>query len=222
MASSNQDLPGAMRARDRLLQIAADEDLDHDAKLFAFCLTAYLIQRRLSGRKGKNWAQAVAEMMYQPDSAEMKILGPVRVCKRIIADDIPRYEIPYLAPHKIHCQSPKARGPQAGQPCGKGGSRQTFIDRDPETGEARWIAYCRNHSHPTLDQWRKDRTDAWLANGKPSPVANTGGVLARYFGANWTALYQWADPSRKPMPNGKPLTPPRPQFALIQGGGGGA
>ena len=37
------DLPGAIAARDRMLAISADPDLSREAKLFALCLLAYLV-----------------------------------------------------------------------------------------------------------------------------------------------------------------------------------
>ena len=206
MAQSRQDLPGVLNARRDMLTIAADPDLDADTKLFAFCLLAHLTEKRQSGHRGgvkrESWATAVGEMMHPPDSVNRKIYGPIGICRRIIAADIPRYELPRVPAESIRCQAPKSRGPDAGKPCGETASGQTFIDYDPETGEGQWIAYCRNHAHPSLDEWRRERRQTWETNGHPSSPANTGGVLARYFRTDWAALYEWADPSRKPLPEG--------------------
>lgn len=226
MAQHAQDLPGALNARRDMLAIAADPALDASAKLFAFCLLAHLTALRQAGHRGgvnrDSWATAVGEMMYPPDSFERKHYGPIGICRRIIAADIPRYELARVPAESIQCQTPKSRGPDAGKPCSKPGVGHPVIDYDPDTGQTRWIAYCRNHSHPSLDEWRHKRRQAWEDNGRPSPPPNTGGVLARHFATDWDVLYEWAaDPSRTLLPEDNPPTPPQPKFTLIQGGAEG-
>lgn len=188
-----RDVAGALRARRKVLSIAVDPDMDREVKLFAFCLQAYLIGRDEPGWESRHWAHVVGEMMERPGSVGLRGFGPVRACRRVIARDVPRYEIPYTGGVLV-CRSPKARGPQAGEPCGKpaaGRSRQ--IDRDPLTGEGRWVGYCRNHSHPSLDEWRVKRLRAWDFNGRPQPAVNTGGALMRYFRTDWDLMYSWAE-----------------------------
>ncbi|MCA9843231.1 MAG: hypothetical protein KC491_01140 [Dehalococcoidia bacterium] len=202
-----QDLPGALLARDKLLAMAADPDLTGDAELFAFCLLAHLTEKRLTGRNN-NWIEAVGEMM-SPDADH-----GAWSCRRVIAKDIPRYEPPILKTRG--CIALKSRGPNAGKPCGKGGS--TWLDRDPSTGEARWLSYCPRHMPAGAHQSRQDRHRHWELNGKPMPPANTGGVLARYFSTNWAKMYAWADPHTEPSSTGKPATPPKPRLSVIRGG----
>lgn len=209
---TTKDLPGAFIARDRMLAIAADPDLTGDTELFAFCLSAYLIERRLTDRKkNNNWVEAIGDMMM-PQSTRV---DSVRTVRRIIAKDIPRYEPPLTKTRG--CIVLKSRGPNAGKPCGKGGT--FWLDRDPETGEAEFLSYCARHLPAGVDgQSRRERAHQWVLNGKPTPPANTGGVLARHFRADWAELYEWADPHTTPLPGGRPATPPRPRLTVIDGG----
>lgn len=222
MARSGQDLAGALDARRYMVAIAGDPDMTADLKLFAFCLNAFLADQRQRGHRGgfarEQWTTAVGEMMSPPDSLERKTLGPAGLCRRAISSDVPRYEVPRVPSAAIICQSPKARGPEAGKPCGKPACGRSVLDHDPETGEGRWIAYCRNHSHPALDEWRIKRLQQWRDNGCPTPPRNTGGVLARHFPANWDAIYQWADLSWVPLPGRKLATAVKPQLTVLEGG----
>ncbi|SBS73903.1 hypothetical protein MHPYR_180114 [uncultured Mycobacterium sp.] len=217
--SVKQDLPGALHLRDIVQGIASDPDLDQTAKLFAFCLAAYLTspERREVKRtgKGQNWAQAVGEMMA--GARGEVVLGQdmnVWRVRRVIANDIPRYQISF---RRVTCAVLKTRGPNAGKPCGKNATH-SWVERNPETGEGAHVGFCTAHVTRADQLRRRDVYQQWEANGKPCPPANTGGVLARYFRANWAKLYAWADPSIEPLPGGKPPTPPRPTFTLIQGG----
>lgn len=187
-----RDVAGALRVRGKVLSMALDQDMGREVKLFAFCLQAYLIGRDDPGWGDRKWAHVVGEMMERPGSLTLKSLGPVRVCQRAIAKDVPRYEVPVVG-EELLCRSPKARGPQAGEPCGKPAMRNRQIDRDPLTGEGNWVGYCRNHAHSSLDEWRVERLRAWHFNGRPSPPANTGGALMRYFATNWGSMYPWAE-----------------------------
>lgn len=218
-----RDLGAALRTRSRVLTIATDPDMDSDVKLFAFCLQAYLIGRdRPAGWESRSWTEVVGEMMERPNSLSLKAYGPAGVCSRAIAKDLPRYEAP-IPDEPLVCRSPKARGPQAGEPCGKPSTGARVLDRHSLTGAGTWIGYCRNHSHPALDEWRRERLNAWDANGRPSPPANTGGVLMRYFGGNWDSLYRWASSwsttARVGDEPDQDQAVPRPCFTLIDGGG---
>ncbi|MCV7026614.1 hypothetical protein H7I77_25225 [Mycolicibacterium novocastrense] len=208
------DLPGAIAARDRMLAISADPDLSREAKLFALCLLAYLVDpQRNNGDRQRSWTQAVGEMMDPPDSNVRRVYRPSQVVRAVIADDIPRYEIPYS---RGRCPVPKTRGKNAGKPCGRYPAHH-WIDRDPQTGEATEVGYCRDHYNPQAEQRAQDRVQQWKANGEPVPAANKGGVLARHFNTDWAKLYAWADPGRQPLPDGKAPTPPRPRLTLIRG-----
>lgn len=217
---TTKDLPGALLARDRMLAIAADPDLTGDTELFAFCLLAYLIERRQTRRKSTNWAEKVGEMMMNPRRVKIQFGSDSVVtdgawkCRRIIADDIPRYQTPPRDGRG--CIALKSRGPNVGKPCGKGGT--LWLDRDPETGQGQYLSYCDRHMPVGAKQSHRERYQQWVENGKPSPPANTGGVLARHFRADWAKLYAWADPHTTPLPDGKPATPLRPRLSIIDGG----
>lgn len=213
-----RDVAGALRTRRKVLSIALDPDMDREVKLFAFCLQAYLIGRDEPGWGSRHWAHVVGELIQRPGPVGSGGFGPVRACQRVIAKDVPRYEVPYVG--EVVCRSPKARGPQAGEPCGKPSVRPRQIDRDPLTGEGRWIGYCRNHSHRSLDEWRLKRLLAWDFNGRPQPPVNTGGALMRYFKTDWDSMYSW---SQAWMNGGEPEAEDTeinaPSFVLIKGGG---
>jgi hypothetical protein len=226
MTAKTQDVKGALHARDALLRIAADSDLNETAKLFAFCLLAYLAsperaEKRRSG-KGRSWVEAVGEMMFA-DVRKVNVAyvgetwtaDAVWRVQRVIANDIPRYKVNHQL---ISCPVPKTRGKNVGKPCGKNATYY-WVDRDPETGEATPEGYCSAHVTTAARLRHSDRFEQWEANGKPSPPANAGGILARHFSADWAKLYAWADPRTEPLPNGKPPTPPRPKLTLIRGGG---
>lgn len=204
------DLRLALLVRDRMIKIANDPDLNQQAKLFAFCLLAFIVGNPESGTRSekRSWAN-IGDMMRPHTSTDEAI----RTVRYVIADDIPRYEVPY---HRRGCMVPKTRGPNTGQPCGKGAT--SWVDTDPLTGEMTHICLCKNHITNADRERHRQRFKEWEANGKPSPPANRGGVLARHFKANWAKLYEWANPNREPLPDGKPPTPPKPKLTLIQGG----
>lgn len=223
---TEQDLRGALDARDCLLRIAEDADLDQTAKLFAFCLLAYLAsperrEKRRTG-KGRSWTEAVGEMMFadrEPPvssafAGETYSADATWRVQRVIANDIPRYRVNH---GRVRCPVLKTRGKNIGKPCGKNATHY-WVDRDPNTGEGTPEGYCSAHITTAARLRHSDRIKQWAANGKPSPPANAGGVLARHFSADWAKLYAWADPSVEPLPDGKPPTPPRPKLVLIRGG----
>lgn len=215
--SMNQDPDGAVYVREQMMQIASAADLDPDAKLFSLCLLAFLADQHRAGHRGGDWAAAVGAMMSQR-GIDRSVQDSVSLCRSIIAKDIPRYEVPALGSERLRCAAPRARGRRAGMPCGNPTAGAHFIDYDPVTGEGTWIAYCGKHSHPALDEQRRLRYRAWVDNGRPTPAPNTGGLLPRYFHADWSAVYRWADPERRPAPRWHPPGPPRPHLTLISGG----
>lgn len=206
-------MPGALRIRDLILRVAADPDLDQTAKLFAFCLAAWQasperIEKKRTG-KGRSWAQAIGEMM-----TGCSYERAVSTVRRVIADDIPRYEVRY---ERLCCPVLKTRGVNAGKPCGKN-AISSWVERDPQTGAGIHVGFCSAHITAADKLRRQQLFQEWETNGRPVPPANKGGILARYFNADWVKLYAWADPTREPLPEGKPPTPPRPKFTLIHGG----
>ena len=97
--------------------------------------------------------------------------------------------------------------------CGKPASG-SMIDHDPVTGEAQWIGLCSRHRdlQAKFDVRRRE----WIANGRPSPSPNRGGVLKRYFKANWAEVYRWAAPWRTPLDDAPEPTPPQPKLRLVR------
>lgn len=215
--SVNEDVAGAVYARDQMLQIAGADDLDSDVKLFSLCLLAFLAGQRRDGHDRGDWAAAVGEMLSR-HGVDRSARDSVSLCRSIIAKDIPHYEVPALGAERLRCPVPRGSGRRAGDPCGKATVGAHFIDYDPVTGEGTWLAYCRGHSDPARHEQRRLRYRAWVDNGRPSPPPNTGGLLPRYFQADWTALYRWADPDRRPAPQWCPPGPPRPHLTVIPGG----
>ena len=218
----DQDLVGALRARDRLVAIASEAALDHEAKLFAFCLAAFLSERRRAGMRPTGWQSEVGKRMYPVDSFVYRAYGPWGLVHRAIGTDIPRYEIPAIPIDELRCVAPKSRGPRAGLPCGNKATGRPLLDRDPHTGVQLWVGYCRNHAHPELDTWRGQRYEQWQDNGRPCPPTNRGGVLAEHFpeGA-WARHYAWAAGGR-PIPghdDPEPRESARPQLSVIVGDG---
>lgn len=213
-----RDLKAALRARSRVLSIATDPDMGDDVKLFAFCLQAYIIGRDSPPGWGtRYWADIVGELMCSADSLALRAYGADGVCRRAMAKDVPRYEIP--AADEVLCRSLKARGPQAGEPCGKTAVGSRLPDRHPITGEGAWVGYCRNHSHPVLDEERRERLTAWHANGRPSPPANTGGALRRHFSGDWDHWYRWASAWRPGIRGEHNEVMLPPNFTLLEGEG---
>jgi hypothetical protein len=223
VARLDQDVAGALRLRDRMVVIAAEADLDDQAKLFAFCLAIFLNQRARAGVRAVGWQEEVGKSMYPPGSFRGD--DPWRAVHRAIAGDVPRYEIPAVRVAELRCVALKSRGPRAGLPCDNQAVGQAHLDRDPDTGMQRWIGYCRNHTHPQLDKWRVERFREWHDNGCPSPPPNRGGILARLFpeGA-WSRHYAWAGGylpprSAEQQEPREPQESPRPQLAVITGEG---
>jgi hypothetical protein len=190
-----------------------DPELTGDTLLFALCLRE-VINRREWDRALKIRTSTTGGALREV--TEMAIGRPdtsLWWSKRIIADDIPRYEIP--APPGVVCGAPMIRREGL---CGKKTSRSIWADRDPITGVQTWIGFC--HRHYTLDVEREQmrRTAAWQSNGKPSPGPNTGGVLKRYFSTDWNQWYTWAASWRTPLEGPRTIRPPKPSLQLIEGG----
>lgn len=94
MAHLGQDVAGAMATRDQLLAIATEPDLDGNGKLFAFCLLAYLHERRRAGLRTADWIEEVGARMHPTTARPRPIMDPTHLVHRAIANDVPRYEIP--------------------------------------------------------------------------------------------------------------------------------
>lgn len=135
--------------------------------------------------------------------------------RSVIRNDIPRYVPPQ---GKTRCPALKARGPNAGQPCGKSVTSR-WVDRDPRDRSAPTSRVLPQLLPPLTGPMAPSPATRLGSQRKTQPPANRGGILARHFASNsWASLYHWADPSRAPQPEGKPATPPAPKLMLIQGG----
>lgn len=198
------DLRAIMDRDERRRLMLNDPDLTGDTLLFALALDEALAARKEQRRPRRSWIDDVADLGWGEQAGAN---DHCRV-KDIIGKDVPRFE-PIRETPGIPCAAPMIRRDGL---CGQLATWST-IDRDPETGEARWTGLCRRH--------REGRTKfdarrmAWIANGKPTPPPNAGGVLKRYFTADWNALYRWAAPWRTPLDGGREPTPPRPQLRLV-------
>jgi hypothetical protein len=199
------DLRAIMDRDERRRRMLNDPDLTGDALLLALALDEVLANRRETQRRLGSWVSDVAELAWgaKPDTDD-----GYRV-KDVIGRDVPRFE-PIRDTPGIPCAAPMIRREGL---CGKHGTWST-IDRDPESGEARWIGLCARHKE--LQAKYAARRSAWLANGKPSPPPNIGGVLKRYFKADWDDVYHWAAPWRTPLAGAPEPTPPRPKLRLVR------
>ncbi len=201
------DLKAIMRSHQQILDVCNDPDLDGDAKLFAILVVTLIHQRRVAGRKDlkrRSMFQQIAQLSNKRD--------PNFWIRRVIEKDIPRYEPPPAVDKG--CLAPMI---QREGPCGKTAIISGW-DRDPYTGVATRYAFCSRHRNHA-DDWRiKQNIKQWIDNGQPSPPPNSGGVLRRYFAADWDALYKWAAPYLAPLEGEKPPTLPKPNLRLITGG----
>lgn len=101
-------------------------------------------------------------------------------------------------------------------PCGKRAT-SVWLEHQPDTGAAQYVGFCKRHITTEREQQGIDSYDAWVANGKPSPPPNAGGVLPRYFETDWAALYAWAAGQR--ADSTKQRSTPPPTLIVINGGG---
>jgi hypothetical protein len=205
---TSTDLKAIMARDERRRRMLNDSDLTGDLLLFALCLDEVIAVRKADGRKRKkpgHWVADVAAMAYGMTPYHQRYWG-----KKVIGDDAPRHE-----PPRIECGSPCV-APMVRREglCGKRGSVR-LMDHDPDTGETQWVCLCARHR--SLEAGFDARNRRWKANGCPIPPANTGGVLRRYWEADWDYLYRWAS-GREPMEGGREATPPRPTLRLIPGG----
>lgn len=203
------DLRAIMEHDERRRRMLNDPDLVADALLLALALDEVLASRKEAGRRLGNWVDDVAELAWGPGEHRRDLV------QRVIGNDVPRFE-PIRDTRALACIAPMIRREGL---CGKRGTWST-IDRDPETGEARWIGLCGRHRD--LQAKFGSRRSAWLANGKPSPPPNVGGVLKRYFAADWDQVYRWAAPWRTPLDGAPEPTPPRPKLRLVRDDKAGA
>lgn len=198
------DLKAIMTSQSRIVDICNDPDLDDDAKLFAICVIVMLYETKTGIRRStRNWLQRVAELASHTDNASCWL-------RMVIRHDIPRYDCPTSG---RGCTAPMIRREGL---CGKN-AIVSGVERDPITGEGTAYGFCTRHRNHT-DDWRIHQNNKqWVANGRPSPQPNAGGILRRYFTADWPNLYTWAAPYMTPLGGAKPPTLPKPNLVLVRG-----
>lgn len=199
------DLKAIMARDERRRKMLHDPDLTGDLLLFALGLDEVIAIRQAQGRKtsGKSWTAEITRLVSGGEGYRRYW------AKHVVERDVPRYE-----PAKGRgrgCIAPMIRREGL---CGKTGATHV-LDLDPMTGEGHEGYLCTRHRG--LEAKYLELKRQWHANGKPAPPANTGGVLRRYFNADWDGIYRWAAPWREPMEGGREATPPRPTLRLIQG-----
>jgi hypothetical protein len=201
------DLKAIMARDERRRRMLHDPDLTGDLLLFALGLDEVIAIRQDQGRKtsGKSWTAEVTRLVRGTEEYRRYW------AKHVVEQDVPRYEP--IKSRGRGCIAPMIRREGL---CGKTGSTHV-LDVDPATGEATEGYLCARHRG--LEGKFDALGRAWRDNGKPCPPANAGGVLRRYFDADWDAIYRWASPWREPMEGGREATPPRPTLRLIQGEG---
>ncbi len=206
------DLKAIMERDERRRQMLNDPDLTGELLLFAFAvdeINARQAEQSRKRRSKRGWVAEVEEMVCPP--------RPGRASgwwvKERIGSDIPRYEFADAPGRK--CVVPVTRRSGKTDACG-GTGVVGVVDRDPLTGEGRRAWFCKGHK--SFADACRARTAEWQRNGKPSPPPNAGGVLERYYGGDWDALYRWAKPWKEPLRGEREATPPRPVLRLIEGG----
>lgn len=176
-------------------RMLADEDLTGD--LLAFALVVLHMDNT---GPGKNWC----------DRARIALGWEWWKVRHIASRDAPHY-LPTDRSTE-GCIAPMIRRDGT---CGKRGTTTFSQFVDPRTGERELVTVCSRHNPPR--RHRHPSFDAWEANGEPTPPANTGGVLARYFtGPAIAGLYEWARPDYDREGKGMPRTT-RPTLRLIRG-----
>ncbi|WP_142927428.1 hypothetical protein [Mycobacterium marinum] len=204
---SSTDLRLIMSSHTKILEVCNDPDLDSDSKLFAVLMLTLIYQRKVAGRrsiKNRSTLHAVAQMCGHKN--------PHWWIRRVIQNDIPRYEPPPVA--ETGCLAPMI---QREGPCGKRAIKSGW-DRDPLTGVAIRYAFCSRHLNHADDCRIQQNIRQWIENDQPSPPPNKGGVLRKYFDSDWNSLYKWAAPYEIPLDGAEPPTLPKPALTLIRGG----
>jgi hypothetical protein len=145
---------------------------------------------------------------WQVEVARMLGWPPEKV-RWVLANDRPRYEPPWLQSIERHpCEGVMVR---RDGPCGQPNSRtHQVIEYSPVDGTQVAHHFCSRHA----DQAAEFRARLPRRADCPRPAANRGGVLPRYFKADWPAIWRWASPGWEPPPD-TPLPPGRPQLVLV-------
>lgn len=178
-------------------RMLADPDLHGYPLLFAIALADVVT----SGLGSKDtWMTEVCERLgCQRDWVKV-----------MVAQDRPRYEPRREYP--LTCRGQMIR--RAGL-CGKAGHHVGWLYDDE--GRREEIGACSRHRDQVNASCDASRR-AWVDAGKPIPPANTGGILEKYFSADWDRIYAWSSYRWERPPAGVVRTDMRPVLRLIVGG----
>lgn len=174
-----------------------DPDLTGDVLHFALALAETLTRPVGVGKAG--WTTELS----------LRVGGRGEWARYAIRQDLPRH-VP-VGDGNV-CVGEMIRRPGL---CGKSSTQRHWL-RDPVTGEVTVVGSCSRH-HEALRRTENVTALAWVDAGKRPGPQNAGGILERYFTANWDKVYAWSSPTwTRP---GTALEPPRrPNLTLIRGG----
>lgn len=199
----------ALRRHDKRVQgMYDDPGCTGDLLLLGLALARYvdfeLLPNRAAARKltYSELGQMVFEMR-SPRQLQYLVTGVLR-------SDVRRYAI-QDARYARTCQAPMIRRQGT---CGKPGNHHAYLV-DIDTGERSPLCACNRHKDWAEAAIKRNRAAA-AATPPPTPVANSGGVLARHIPEiNWEKAYVAVDPKWTPPPEDTPWRKPR--FELVLG-----
>jgi len=165
-----------------------------------------------------HFALAIAEMLTRSDTdfrgawtAELsrRVAGRPDWARYAVRQDLPRH-VP--VGDGFTCVGQMIRRPGL---CGRS-TTQRHQMVDPLTGERTVVGTCSRH-HDEINKLEDQARKAWIAAGKRPGPQNAGGILERYFTADWDRVYTWASPYWT-RPDSPAEPPRRPTLTLIVGG----
>ena len=179
-------------------QMLEDDELRGNQLLLAIALAEAVTS---GNRAGTKWMTAVRESLG---------VGQDWI-KWTLAEDRPRYEP--RTEYPLSCRGQMIRRPGL---CEQRGTNRYWL-WDPDTGYREEIGACSRH-RVEVQILVDHRRHQWIAAGKPQPPGNKGGILEKYFSADWDKIYTWASPRWERPPAGMIRTDIRPLLRLIPGG----
>lgn len=178
------DLAAIVDEHTRFMAVLTDTRMGRDLKLLAACTCVYLTECRQNDQHpkiGQPWLIRVGQLA-RPDLGIAKQRAWVWSALR----DDRLFYAPTPLPADSGCTQPKTGGV-----CGKP-VYEKRVDRHPLTGAATEIAYCTGHWSHEERQRLTQQANAWMANGRPEPEPNHGGVFASHFPLQNTGTTGWA------------------------------
>lgn len=196
------------RHEKRLAAMIADPDLAGELLLLGIALARH-VDGIDPARVNREALEVIAETYLA-----VRLDKPLWSLVQIVRKDIRRYDMhaePDANTGSVPCMAPMQR--REGH-CGKRASRySSFVDVD--TGRRTLWGACSRKDHTAW--WEQEwQANMQAAKDAPTPIANTGGVLARHLPEiNWHKLYRWVDPNWTPPPEETPWQ--RPTLSLLPG-----